>query len=206
MSISAHSLRTKLNTPRRTVDAGIDNCDQSETVTRNLVGRYSPPTRLLVPKTTFTDFDGPRPNVLVRTPAAHPTIPMTAEHHRLDQDTKGIKKWKTWGPYVSERQWATVREDYSGDGNAWTFFPHDHARSRAYRWGEDGLAGISDEQGKLCWSLGLWNESDPILKERLFGVTGHEGNHGEDVKELYYYLDSTVRLILLADTPFSHLS
>ena len=119
---------------------------------------------------------------------------LTAEHLRLDQDRKKTHPWKRWGPYLSERQWATVREDYSADGDAWTHFPHDHARSRAYRWGEDGIGGFSDDQGRLCWSLALWNEKDLILKERLFGVTGHEGNHGEDVKELYYYLDSTVSL------------
>jgi hypothetical protein len=99
--------------------------------------------------------------------------------------------WKQWGPYLSERQWGTVREDYSEHGNAWDYFPHDHARSRAYRWGEDGLAGISDAQQRLCFSLAFWNGRDPILKERLFGLTNGEGNHGEDVKELYYYLDAT---------------
>ena len=99
--------------------------------------------------------------------------------------------WKKWGPYLSERQWGTVREDYSEHGNAWDYFTHDHARSRVYRWGEDGLAGISDDQQHICFALALWNGNDPILKERLFGLTGNEGNHGEDVKELYYYLDST---------------
>ena len=96
-----------------------------------------------------------------------------------------------WGPYLSERQWGTVREDYSPDGTAWDFFPHEHARSRTYRWGEDGLMGISDDQGLLCFALGLWNEADPILKERLFGLTNSEGNHGEDVKEYYFFLDNT---------------
>ena len=95
-----------------------------------------------------------------------------------------------WGPYLSERQWGTVREDYSSNGDAWNYFPHDHARSRAYRWGEDGLAGISDEEQRLCFALALWNGQDPILKERLFGLTNGEGNHGEDVKEYYYYLDA----------------
>ncbi|KAF8585999.1 hypothetical protein K439DRAFT_1342009 [Ramaria rubella] len=113
------------------------------------------------------------------------------EKYRLDQDEAHERHWKRWGPYLSERQWATVREDYSGNGDAWSHFPHAHARSRAYRWGEDGLAGISDNRQRLCFALGLWNGIDPILKERLFGVTGHEGNHGEDVKELYWYLDST---------------
>ena len=100
-------------------------------------------------------------------------------------------QWKQWGPYLSERQWGTVREDYSAHGNAWDYFPHDHARSRAFRWGEDGIAGLSDDQQRLCLSLALWNGKDPILKERLFGLTNSEGNHGEDVKELYYYLDAT---------------
>ncbi|RDB16730.1 hypothetical protein Hypma_002430 [Hypsizygus marmoreus] len=114
-----------------------------------------------------------------------------AEKYRLVQDGKREKHWKRWGPYLSDRQWATVREDYSADGDAWSHFPHEHARSRAYRWGEDGIAGISDNHQRLCFALSLWNGEDPILKERLFGVTGHQGNHGEDVKELYYYLDST---------------
>src|SRR5271165_6438118 len=96
-----------------------------------------------------------------------------------------------WGPYLSERQWGTVREDYSANGDAWNYFPHDHARSRAYRWGEDGLAGISDEKQRLCFALALWNGHDSILKERMFGLTNSEGNHGEDVKEYYFYLDST---------------
>src|SRR3954453_16826 len=99
--------------------------------------------------------------------------------------------WRRWGPYLSERAWGTVREDYSPHGTAWDYFPHDQARSRAYRWNEDGLAGISDRRQVLCFSVALWNGKDPILKERLFGLTGSEGNHGEDVKELYYYLDST---------------
>src|SRR5438477_12027569 len=114
-----------------------------------------------------------------------------AERRRLDEDTRRERNWKRWGPYVSDRQWGTVREDYSPDGAAWEYLPHDHARSRAYRWGEDGIAGISDDQQLLCFALALWNGRDPILKERLFGVTGNEGNHGEDVKELYYYLDAT---------------
>jgi hypothetical protein len=113
---------------------------------------------------------------------------MTAESQRLEEDSTA---WKRWGPYLSERQWGTVREDYSSDGTAWDYLPHDMARSRAYRWGEDGIAGISDDRHLLCFALGLWNGCDPILKERLFGLTGPEGNHGEDVKELYYYLDST---------------
>ncbi len=113
-----------------------------------------------------------------------------AEQQRLAQARDGVE-WKKWGPYLSERQWGTVREDYSGDGNAWNYFTHDQARSRAYRWGEDGLAGICDDHQVLCFALALWNGRDPILKERLFGLANSEGNHGEDVKELYFYLDST---------------
>lgn len=111
---------------------------------------------------------------------------MNAEQQRLTGPA-----WKKWGPYLSERQWGTVREDYSEYGNAWDYFPHDHARSRVYRWGEDGIAGISDDMQRICFAVTLWNGKDPILKERLFGLTGNEGNHGEDVKELYYYLDNT---------------
>lgn len=118
-------------------------------------------------------------------------IPITSEHKRLIEDKTRSANWKRWGPYLSERQWGTVREDYSATGDAWRSFPHDHARSRAYRWGEDGLLGITDRQCRVCFALALWNHQDPILKERLFGLSGPEGNHGEDVKELYYYLDST---------------
>jgi hypothetical protein len=114
-----------------------------------------------------------------------------AERARLEAARDQGEPWYRWGPYLSERQWGTVREDYSAYGSAWDYFPHDHARSRAYRWGEDGLLGISDERGLLCFGLALWNGADSILKERLFGLTGTEGNHGEDVKEHYYYLDST---------------
>ncbi|HNP70504.1 MAG TPA: hypothetical protein PLO33_07300 [Kouleothrix sp.] len=113
---------------------------------------------------------------------------MTIEHDRLHN---GGSRWKQWGPYLAERAWGTVREDYSASGSAWEYFPHDHARSRAYRWSEDGIAGICDSQQRLCFALALWNGRDPILKERLFGLTGPEGNHGEDVKECYFYLDST---------------
>ncbi|XZE33371.1 MGH1-like glycoside hydrolase domain-containing protein [Pirellulaceae bacterium SH501] len=116
---------------------------------------------------------------------------MSAEKKRLEEDRNGKLAWKKWGPYLSERQWGTVREDYSPNGDAWNFFTHDHARSRAYRWGEDGLAGISDDDQQLCFALALWNGKDAILKERLFGLTNSEGNHGEDVKEYYFYLDST---------------
>src|SRR5437764_2022933 len=114
------------------------------------------------------------------------------EQERLREPYKtSVAPWRKWGPYVSERAWGTVREDYSENGDAWGYFPHDHARSRAYRWGEDGLLGICDREGRLCFALALWNGRDPILKERLFGLTGPEGNHGEDVKESYFYLDST---------------
>ncbi|PYR09146.1 MAG: glucosidase [Acidobacteria bacterium] len=115
----------------------------------------------------------------------------TAEHIRLEEDRQRTKYWKRWGPYVSERAWGSVREDYSPGGTAWDYFPHDHARSRAYRWNEDGLAGICDRHQRICFALALWNRRDPILKERLFGLTGSEGNHGEDVKEYYFYVDST---------------
>ena len=116
---------------------------------------------------------------------------MTSEHKRLEEARNGSATWKKWGPYLSERQWGTVREDYSAEGDAWNYFTHDHARSRAYRWGEDGLAGISDDKQRACFALALWNGKDAILKERLFGLTNSEANHGEDVKEYYFYLDST---------------
>jgi hypothetical protein len=120
-----------------------------------------------------------------------PGNPTREEKQRLEEARLGRQPWRRWGPYLSERQWGTVREDYSPGGDAWTYLPHDHARSRAYRWGEDGLAGISDDEQRLCLALALWNGRDPILKERLFGLTNNEGNHGEDVKEIYYYLDAT---------------
>ena len=107
----------------------------------------------------------------------------TAEHQRIEDYHQGITNWRKWGPYLSERAWGTVREDYSPQGAAWEYFPHDHARSRVYRWNEDGLAGISDRHQYICFAIALWNERDPILKERLFGLSGPEGNHGEDVKE-----------------------
>jgi Glycosyl hydrolase family 63 C-terminal domain len=116
---------------------------------------------------------------------------MSVEKQRLRENDADKKNWRRWGPYLSERQWGTVREDYSPGGTAWEYFPHDHARSRAYRWGEDGIGGVSDDKQNLCLSFALWNGKDPILKERLFGLTNSEGNHGEDVKELYYYLDAT---------------
>ena len=123
----------------------------------------------------------------------HPTMPriQTTEDRRLEEARIRKKHWKRWGPYLSERQWGTVREDYSPGGTAWEYFPHNHARSRAYRWGEDGIGGISDRHQMMCFGLALWNGRDSILKERLFGLTGNQGNHGEDVKEYYFYLDST---------------
>src|SRR5579862_1979132 len=116
---------------------------------------------------------------------------LTKEDQRLEEARDRKRHWKRWGPYLSERQWGTVREDYSEHSTAWDYLPHDHARSRAYRWSEDGLGGISDRHQKICFALALWNGKDSILKERLFGLTGNEGNHGEDVKECYYYLDNT---------------
>src|SRR5437870_4506862 len=116
---------------------------------------------------------------------------LTAEELRLHQSEDRTTHWKRWGPYLAERAWGTVREDYSKEGTAWEYFPHDHARSKAYRWNEDGIAGISDRHQKICFSIAMWNGRDPILKERLFGLTGNEGNHGEDCKECYFYLDST---------------
>ncbi len=116
---------------------------------------------------------------------------MNAEQQRLIEDRDGNRPWRMFGPYLSERQWETVREDYSAHGEAWEYLSHDVARSRAYRWGEDGIAGLSDDRQRLCFAVALWNGKDPILKERLFGLTGNEGNHGEDVKEVYYYLDGT---------------
>ena len=124
-------------------------------------------------------------------PAAGPTPPADPETLRLQEDARREKNWKRWGTYLSERQWGTVREDYSANGDAWSYLPHDHARSRAYRWGEDGLLGICDRECRVCFALALWNGRDPILKERLFGLTGPEGNHGEDVKEQYFFLDAT---------------
>ena len=115
----------------------------------------------------------------------------TPEERRLEEDSRRARNWKRWGPYLAERQWGTVREDYSPDGTCWEYFPHDQARSRAYRWGEDGLLGLTDRECRLCFAVALWNGRDPILKERLFGLTGPEGNHGEDVKECYFYLDAT---------------
>ena len=116
---------------------------------------------------------------------------MNVEQVRLEEARGQKAPWKKWGPYLSERQWGTVREDYSENGDAWKFFTHDHARSRAYRWGEDGIGGICDRHQYICLAFAFWNGRDPILKERLFGLTGNEGNHGEDVKEYYFYLDST---------------
>ena len=117
--------------------------------------------------------------------------PQTQEEIRLEEAITNKAPWRKWGPYLSERQWGTVREDYSPYGTAWDYFTHDQARSRAYRWGEDGIAGISDNRQDLCFAIALWNGADPIIKERFFGLTGSEGNHGEDVKEYYFYLDNT---------------
>src|SRR5919199_354753 len=115
----------------------------------------------------------------------------TQEEIRIEEARTKKAHWRRWGPYLSDRQWRTVREDYSPNGTAWDYFTHDQARSRTYRWGEDGIAGISDNHQRLCFSIALWNEADPILKERFFGLTGNEGNHGDDVKEYYYFLDNT---------------
>jgi len=120
----------------------------------------------------------------------HMTKMRTAEHNRLADSDAGAD-WKNWGPYLSERAWGTVREDYSATGEAWEYFPHNHARSRAYRWNEDGLGGFCNRMQNICLAVALWNERDAILKERFFGLTGNQGNHGEDVKEYYFYLDST---------------
>ncbi len=122
-------------------------------------------------------------------PTLSPPDPPTAEHVRLADSAARRADWKHWGPYLAERAWGTVREDYSPDGNAWDYFPHDHARSRTYRWNEDGLAGFCNRFQNLCLAVAVWNGRDPFLKERLFGLANEEGNHGEDVKEYYYYLD-----------------
>src|SRR3974390_2054223 len=129
-----------------------------------------------------------KPSSQLGTPLVYEQV---TEQRRLNTAREEGVPWRLWGPYLSERQGGTVREDYSQDGNAWDYFSHDQARSRAYHWGEDGIAGISDERQFLCFALALWNGRDPILKERMFGLTNGEGNHGEDVKEYYFYLDST---------------
>jgi len=116
---------------------------------------------------------------------------MTNEERRLEETRRKRAHWQRWGPYVSERAWATVREDYTPYGSAWAYLPHDHARSRAYRWNEDGIAGICDRHQYICFAVAMWNSRDAILKERLFGLTGEEGNPAEDVRECYFYLDST---------------
>src|ERR1044071_3077941 len=113
------------------------------------------------------------------------------EQSRLLENQASKADWKRWGPYLSERAWGTVREDYSANGDAWNYFPHDHARSRAYRWNEDGIGGFCDDKQHVCLAVALWNEKDPILKERMFGLTNLQGNHGEDVKEYYFFLDGT---------------
>src|SRR6267142_122462 len=138
------------------------------------------------PPRTIDRRRNPRPSA-----ASEGGMSITAEARRLEESRERTTHWKRWGPYLSERQWGTVREDYSAGGNAWEYLPHDHARSRAYRWGEDGIGGFGDERLRLCLGVALWNGRDPILKERLFGLTNSEGNHGEGVKEYYFYLDST---------------
>jgi len=159
------------------------------------IGATPPPE---LPKRAGEPTAPPRPTggPAVQTPTDRPGASVvvgarSAEHRRLDEAADRTVPWRKWGPYLSERQWGTVREDYSESGDAWNYFTHDQARSRAYRWGEDGIAGISDDQQRLCLAVGLWNGRDPILKERLFGLTNSEGNHGEDVKEYYFYLDNT---------------
>src|SRR5690348_16347166 len=127
----------------------------------------------------------------MNTPEIKSADPKNSERRRLDAQRAGTEDWRLWGPYLSERAWGTVREDYSPGGKAWEDFSHDQARSRAYRWNEDGLGGICDERQRLCFALALWNGRDPILKERAFGLTGTEGNRGEDVKEYWFYLDAT---------------
>src|SRR5437588_4703096 len=127
---------------------------------------------------------------MVASPAPMKTT-LTIEEQRLRQSEDRSAHWKRWGPYLSERAWGTVREDYSANGTAWEYFPHNHARSRAYRWNEDGIGGICDRHQYICFALAMWNGRDPILKERLFGLTGNQGNHGEHVKEYYFYLDNT---------------
>ena len=148
-------------------------------------------TGRLVPVKTDETVTWSPPQIERHSDKGHCTMARETEADRLGQAYDSDSRWMLWGSYLSERQWGTVREDYSEDGNPWAYFPHDHARSRAYRWGEDGLAGISDDEQRLCFALALWNGNDPILKERLFGLTNEEGNHGEDVKEYYYYLDNT---------------
>lgn len=119
---------------------------------------------------------------------------MNAEEKRLQEATERTKHWKRWGPYLSERAWGTVREDYSQFGSAWDYLPHDTARSKAYRWNEDGIAGISDRHQQICFAVALWNEKDAILKERIFGLTGSEGNHGEDVKDYYFWVKTSKKV------------
>ena len=123
--------------------------------------------------------------------SGHSCMISNPEQSRLGENHAGKANWKRWGPYLSDRAWGTVREDYSADGDSWNYFPHDHARSRAYRWNEDGIGGFCDEKQHLCLAVALWNEKDPILKERMFGLSNNKGNHGEDVKEYYFFLDGT---------------
>ena len=182
--------RDSSHLPFRPVRVYCDADASAERLQReDCVGRHAVPGAQLPAGTR-----GLRMNVGSKTrksrPTEMPVTQMNAEQKRLIDSAKGTP-WKKWGPYLSERQWGTVREDYSKDGDAWKFFPHEHARSRAYRSGEDGLAGFSDEKARLCFALALWNGQDPFLKERLFGLASTEGNHGEDVKEYYFYLDGT---------------
>ena len=121
-------------------------------------------------------------------------MPTDPESLRIQARDSGKEDWNLWGPYLSDRQWGTVREDYSADGDAWTSFPHDHARSRTYRWGEDGLLGISDNRGLICFAPAFWNGKDPFLKERAFGLSNPQGNHGEDIKDYFYHIDTTRRI------------
>src|SRR5438876_1503777 len=137
------------------------------------------------------ESDAAEPDTAEPHAADLPVAEPDPERRRLEDAREGRVAWYRWGPYLADRHWGTVREDYSANGDAWNYLPHGHARSRAYRWGEDGLLGISDQHSRLCFSIALWNERDPILKERLFGLSGPEGNHGEDVKESYFYIDAT---------------
>ena len=149
-------------------------------------GKAKPSSKKTAPKTMIFGVEE-----LKKAMEPNTEKPPTAEHVRMKEFTPGVPPWRRWGPFVSERSWGTVREDYSASGDAWNYLTHDMARSKAYRWGEDGIAGFCDRYQVLTFAPAFWNGKDPILKERLFGLTSSEGNHGEDVKEIYYYLDST---------------
>ncbi len=170
--------------PSRGTRSGCIDHALSRTAARSLVTRQIPGRPLAHPHWRWT------PGVVVRRRRATSSR-APSERGRLGEDARSAHVWRRWGPYLAERQWGTVREDYSAEGNAWNHFPHDMASWRSYRWGEDGIAGLSDNRQRLCLALALWNGRDPILKERLFGLANEEGNHGEDVKELYWYLDAT---------------